>query len=110
MIPPQFVYFAPTTLQEALTLLRHYGSEAKLLSGGQSLIPLMKLRLATPAYLIDINRIPDLDSLQEHNGFLRIGALTREADLERSELLRTQYPIVRDTARVIGDPLVRNLA
>ena len=61
MIPPQFAYFAPTTLHEALTLLRHYGSEAKLLSGGQSLIPLMKLRLATPAYLIDINRIPGLD-------------------------------------------------
>ena len=110
MIPPQFAYFAPTTLQEALTLLRHYGSEAKLLSGGQSLIPLMKLRLATPAYLIDINRIPGLDYLHERNGFLSIGALTREADLERSALVRAQYPIVCDTARVIGDPLVRNLA
>jgi len=110
MIPPQFTYFAPTTLQEALTLLRHYGSEVKLLSGGQSLIPLMKLRLATPAYLIDINRIPGLDSLHEDNGFLRIGALTREADLEHSALVRTHYPIVCDTARVIGDPLVRNLA
>jgi aerobic carbon-monoxide dehydrogenase medium subunit len=110
MIPPQFAYFAPTTLQEALTLLRHYGSEAQLLSGGQSLIPLMKLRLATPAYLIDINRIPGLDRLHERNGFLCIGALTREADLERSELVRAQYPIVCDTARVIGDPLVRNLA
>jgi len=87
MIPPQFVYFAPATLQEALTLLRHHGSEAKLLSGGQSLIPLMKLRLATPAYLIDINRIPGLDSLQERNGFLHIGALAREADLEHSELV-----------------------
>ena len=110
MIPPQFAYFAPTTLHEALTLLRHYGSEAKLLSGGQSLIPLMKLRLATPAYLIDINRIPGLDYLHERHGFLRIGALTREADLEHSELVRAQYPIVCDTARVIGDPLVRNLA
>jgi carbon-monoxide dehydrogenase medium subunit len=110
MIPPQFAYFAPTTLQEALTLLRQYGSEAKLLSGGQSLIPLMKLRLATPAYLIDINRITGLEYLQERNGFLHIGALTREADLERSELVRAQYPVVHDTARVIGDPLVRNLA
>ena len=110
MIPPQFEYFAPTTLHEALTLLRQYGSEAKLLSGGQSLIPLMKLRLATPAYLIDINRIPGLDHLHERNGFLCIGALTREADLEHSELVRTHYPIVCDTARVIGDPLVRNLA
>src|SRR5262245_25016551 len=110
MIPPQFAYFAPTTLQESLTLLRQHGPEAKLLSGGQSLIPLMKLRLATPAYLIDINRIPDLDYLQERNGFLCIGALSREADLELSELVRTHYPIVHDTARVIGDPLVRNLA
>jgi len=110
MIPPKFEYFAPTTLHEALTLLRAHGSEAKLLSGGQSLIPLMKLRLATPAYLIDINRIPGLDQLQESNGFLNIGALTREADLEQSELVRAQYPIVCDTARVIGDPLVRNLA
>src|SRR5213592_777690 len=110
MIPPQFAYFAPTTLHEALTLLHQYGSEAKLLSGGQSLIPLMKLRLAAPAYLIDINRIPGLDFLQERHGFLCIGALTREADLEHSELVRTHYPIVRDTARVIGDPLVRNRA
>src|SRR5262245_28273233 len=110
MIPPRFEYFAPTTVHEALSLLRTYGSEAKLLSGGQSLIPLMKLRLATPAYLIDINRIPGLDQLQESNGFLSIGALTRETDLERSELVRAQYPIVCDTARVIGDPLVRNLA
>ncbi len=110
MIPPKFEYFAPTTVHEALTLLRQYGAEAKLLSGGQSLIPLMKLRLAMPAYLIDINRIPGLDQLQEQNGFLSIGALTREADLEHSELVRTKYPIVCDTARVIGDPLVRNLA
>lgn len=110
MIPPKFEYFVPTTVHEALTLLRTYGSEAKLLSGGQSLIPLMKLRLATPAYLIDINRIPGLDQLQEQNGFLSIGALTREADLERSDLVRATYPIVCDTARVIGDPLVRNLA
>jgi carbon-monoxide dehydrogenase medium subunit len=110
MIPPKFEYFAPTTVHEALTLLRQYGAEAKLLSGGQSLIPLMKLRLAMPAYLIDINRIPGLGQLQEQNGFLSIGALTREADLEHSELVRTKYPIVCDTARVIGDPLVRNLA
>ena len=110
MIPPQFAYFAPTTLHEALALLHRYGSEAKLLSGGQSLIPLMKLRLATPAYLIDLNRMPGLDHLQERNGFLRIGALTREADLEGAELVRTKYPIVYETARVIGDPLVRNLA
>jgi len=70
----------------------------------------MKLRLATPAYLVDINRIPGLDQIQERNGFLSIGALTREADLEQSARVRALYPIVCDTARVIGDPLVRNLA
>jgi carbon-monoxide dehydrogenase medium subunit len=110
MIPPKFEYFAPTTLDEALSLLCQYDAEAKLLSGGQSLIPLMKLRLTTPAYLIDINRIPGLDQLQESNGFLKIGALVREADLEGSELLRSKCPILCDTASVIGDPLIRNLA
>jgi carbon-monoxide dehydrogenase medium subunit len=110
MIPPKFAYCAPTTLPEAFTLLQRYGTEAKLLAGGQSLIPLMKLRLAMPAYLIDINRIPGLDQIQEDHGFLSIGALTREADLEQSELVRTRYTIVCETARVIGDPLVRNLA
>jgi aerobic carbon-monoxide dehydrogenase medium subunit len=110
MIPPKFEYFAPTTLDEALSLLQQYDAEAKLLSGGQSLIPLMKLRLTTPAYLIDINRIPGLDHLQENNGFLSIGALTREADLEGSDLVRSKCPLVCDTATVIGDPLVRNLA
>jgi carbon-monoxide dehydrogenase medium subunit len=110
MIPPKFEYFAPTTLDEALSLLRRYEVEAKLLSGGQSLIPLMKLRLATPTYLIDINRIPGLDHLQESNGFLKVGALVREADLECSELMRSKCAMVCDTAAVIGDPLVRNLA
>jgi carbon-monoxide dehydrogenase medium subunit len=110
MIPPKFEYFAPTTLDEALSFLQQYGAEAKLLSGGQSLIPLMKLRLTTPTYLIDINRIPGLDHLQESNGFLSIGALTREADLEGSEFVRSKCPLVCDTATVIGDPLVRNLA
>ncbi len=110
MIPPKFEYVAPTTLDEAFSLLRQYDAEAKLLSGGQSLIPLMKLRLTTPAYLIDINRIPGLDHLQESNGFLSIGALTREADLEGSEWVWSTCPIVCDTAKVIGDPLVRNLA
>src|SRR5439155_3420165 len=106
MIPPQFAYFAPTTLHEALTLLRHYGSEAKLLSGGQSLIPLMKLRLATPAYLIDINRIPGLDQLQEQNGVLSIGALTREADLECADLVRAQYQGLRGRLRIVPSAFV----
>jgi len=110
MIPPKFEYCSPTTLDEALSLLRRYNVEAKLLSGGQSLIPLMKLRLATPAYLIDINRIPGLDHLQESHGSLSIGALVREADLELSEFVRSKCPIVCETAKVVGDPLVRNMA
>lgn len=79
MIPPRFEYLAPQTLEEAVGLLGRYGGEAKVLSGGQSLIPLMKLRLAAPGYLVDINRIPGLQYVKEVNGSLRIGALTREA-------------------------------
>lgn len=110
MIPPSFDYYAPTTVDEAVGLLARHGSEAKILSGGMSLIPLMKLRLAEPPYLIDINRIPGLGYMKEEDGFLRIGALTREAELERSALLRSQYPILVDTTAVIADPLVRNRA
>jgi carbon-monoxide dehydrogenase medium subunit len=110
MIPAKFEYFSPATLSEALSLLQTYGAEAKLLSGGQSLIPLMKLRLASPAYVVDINGIPGLDGIEERDGYLRIGALTREAALEDSQLLRTKYPLVVETSAVIADPLVRNLA
>lgn len=110
MIPPKFDYLAPATLDEAVSLLRQYGEEAKVLSGGQSLIPLMKLRLASPRYVIDINGIPGLQYIREVDRTLRIGALTREVDLEASELVRSKYPILSDTAVVIADPLVRNLA
>lgn len=110
MIPPKFEYFAPTTMNEALSLLRQYGAEAKLLSGGQSLIPLMKLRLASPSYLIDLSRLPGLAYIEERHGYLRIGAMTRESDLEESTLVRSKYPILFDTTRLIADPLVRNLA
>jgi aerobic carbon-monoxide dehydrogenase medium subunit len=110
MIPPSFEYYAPTTAQEAIGLLRQLGPEAKILSGGMSLIPLMRLRLAAPRYLIDINRIAGLAEIKEADGVLAIGALTREADLERSELVRAKYPLLAETAAVIGDPLVRNRA
>jgi carbon-monoxide dehydrogenase medium subunit len=110
MIPPNFDYHAPATLPEALALLGRFGDEAKILSGGQSLLPLLKLRLAQPAHLIDIGRIPDLDYIKEEAGQLRIGALVREAALEASSLIRDKYPILIDTAAVIADPLVRNLA
>lgn len=110
MIPPRFEYLTPQTLEEAVALLGKYGGEAKVLSGGQSLIPLMKLRLASPGYLVDINRIPGLQYIKEVDGSLRIGALTREADLEASDLVRSKYPLLFDTAGVIADPLVRNMA
>jgi aerobic carbon-monoxide dehydrogenase medium subunit len=110
MIPPSFEYYAPTTVEEAIRLLKQLGPEAKILSGGMSLIPLMRLRLAAPRYLIDINRISGLAYIKEADGFLRIGALTREAELESSDLLRSRYPILVETASVIGDPLVRNRA
>ena len=110
MIPPAFEYLRPTTVPEAIALLQQHGDQAKILSGGQSLIPMMKLRLARPAYLIDINRISGLSYVKEDGGFLKIGGLTRESELEASPLIRSKYPIILDTARVIADPQVRNLA
>jgi carbon-monoxide dehydrogenase medium subunit len=110
MIPAAFDYHAPTTVAEAVGLLARHGEDAKVLSGGQSLIPMMKLRLAAPRHLVDINRIPGLDHVREADGALRIGALAREADLEAADLVRARYPILVDTCRVIADPLVRNLA
>jgi aerobic carbon-monoxide dehydrogenase medium subunit len=110
MIPAAFQYHAPTTVGEATALLARLGEEAKVLSGGQSLIPLMKLRLASPVHVVDINGIPGLSGIRESDGVLRIGALTRESDLEESELIRTRYPLLHDTSKVIADPIVRNLA
>jgi carbon-monoxide dehydrogenase medium subunit len=115
MIPAAFEYFAPSSLGEATALLARLGEDARILSGGQSLIPLMKLRLTTPRHVVDINGIPGLSYIRETGaalagGMLAIGALTRESDLEESELIRTRYPLLHDTCRVIADPLVRNLA
>jgi carbon-monoxide dehydrogenase medium subunit len=110
MIPAAFEYHAPATVGEATALLARLGEDAKILSGGQSLIPLMKLRLASPRHLVDINGLPGLAYVREADGFLRIGALTREADLEEADVVRTRYPLLHDTCKVIADPLVRNLA
>jgi carbon-monoxide dehydrogenase medium subunit len=110
MIPPPFDYHAPQTLGEAVDLLGRWRDEAKLLSGGQSLLPMLKLRLAQPAHLVDIGRIPGLEYVEEKDGVLAIGGRTREAMLERSELVRSRYPLLSDTAAVIADPVVRNLA
>src|SRR2546428_12439961 len=92
MIAAAFDYHAPGSITEATALLAKLGEEAKILSGGQSLIPLMKLRLASPRHLVDINGIPGLAFIRETDGVLRIGALTRESELEESDLIRTRYP------------------
>ena len=110
MIPSSFDYLAPTSLDEAVALLQAHAGDAKVLAGGQSLIPMLKLRLAEPALLIDINRIPGLGYVEERDGALRIGALAREADLESSAVVRQRYEILSDTTAVIADPLVRNSA
>ena len=110
MIPSRFEYHAPSTLDEAISLLDHYGPEASVLAGGQSLIPMMKFQLALPAHVVDINRISGLGGIHEENGVLHIGSLTRESDLDASEMVRSRYPILHDTTAVIADPLVRNMA
>jgi aerobic carbon-monoxide dehydrogenase medium subunit len=110
MIPKAFDYCRPKTLPEAISLLQQHGDAAKILSGGQSLIPMMKMRLAQPEYLIDINQIAGLEYITEDARYLKIGALTREADIEASELIRSKYPLILDTAFYIADPQVRNLA
>jgi aerobic carbon-monoxide dehydrogenase medium subunit len=109
MYPGRFEYHAPATLDEALAALDRYGDEAKVLAGGQSLIPLMKLRFASPRALVDINRVPGLDGLAEEGGELRIGALVRHKDCERATLLGGRWGVLGDAAPQISDPLVRNL-
>ncbi|MBV8070914.1 MAG: xanthine dehydrogenase family protein subunit M [Acidobacteriaceae bacterium] len=110
MIPASFEYLRPGSLNEAIAMLSEHGDEAKILSGGQSLIPMMKFRLSRPACLIDINRIPNLDYIKEEDGYLKIGGLTRETALEHSDLIRSRFPILHDTSFVIADVQVRNLA
>ncbi|HEX6699235.1 MAG TPA: FAD binding domain-containing protein [Gaiellaceae bacterium] len=107
--PSRFEYFAPDTLEEALELLGRFGDEGKVLAGGQSLIPLLKLRFAIPGALVDVNRLPGLDSLAEDGGGLRIGALVRHKTCERSKLLRTRFPGLSQCASQVSDPIVRNL-
>lgn len=108
MYPPNFEYYAPKTVEEAIGLLDQHQGEAKVLAGGQSLIGMMKLRLAQPAALIDINRIPDLAYIREEEAALVIGALTRTAELGRSDVIRGRYPILSDASAEIADPTVRN--
>ena len=108
MIPGSFEYFAPTGLDEALSLLQEHGDDAKVLAGGHSLIPTMKLRLAEPAVIIDIGRIGGLKGISESDGKLVIGALTTHHELESSDLVQQRVPLLAQTAAEIGDVQVRN--
>jgi carbon-monoxide dehydrogenase medium subunit len=109
MYPSRFHYEAPTSLDEAFGVLQAYGDEAKILAGGQSLIPLIKLRFSAPAVVLDINNIPGLDYHEEDSdGSLNIGALCRHRTLERSALLRAKHPTMFATAPLIADPMVRS--
>jgi aerobic carbon-monoxide dehydrogenase medium subunit len=110
VIPGAFDYHSPQTLEDAVALLSRFGDGAKILAGGHSLIPAMRFRLAAPEVLIDINRLKGLEYIREEGGHLAIGALTREVALEESSLVQERYPLLADTAAVIADPLVRNLA
>jgi carbon-monoxide dehydrogenase medium subunit len=108
VIPPAFAYHAPRSIGEALTLLTELGDDAKLLAGGHSLLPMMKLRFAQPGALIDINRIPELRGITEVNGQIRIGAMTSENELIASKLLQDRLPLLPEAALLIADPQVRN--
>lgn len=109
MYPSRFRYEAPRTLDEAVALLAEHGDDAKVLAGGQSLVPLLKLRFAAPALLVDINGIPGLGYHRENaDGTLTVGALCRHAHLERSTLLPGRHPLMASAAPMIADPIVRN--
>ena len=108
MIPAAFEYHAPKSVDEALRLLERHGDEAKLLAGGHSLLPLMKLRLASPRYVIDLGRVRGLSYIREEDGHIAIGAMTPHAEVEGSPLLREKSPLLSETAAEIGDVQVRN--
>lgn len=108
MKPPRFQYCAPQILDDALVLLEQQGDEAKILAGGQSLVPLLNMRLAAPAYLVDINRICELNYIQPEDDYLAIGATTRQSQVERSPLLQEKHPLLLETVWHIGHMQIRN--
>jgi carbon-monoxide dehydrogenase medium subunit len=106
--PAAFGYERATSVEGAIEALARLGPEARLIAGGHSLLPMMKLRLANPEHLIDITGLTELSYIREEEGEIRIGALTRHVELLKSELLAERYPLFRDAERVIADPVVRN--
>ena len=108
MYPASFEYLVPRGVNEAVALLQQYGEDAKLLAGGQSLVPMMKLRLARPKYLIDLNKIPNLNVIREERGYIHVGAMTRHVQIEEDRLIKEKIPILGEAARQIADTQVRN--
>ncbi len=109
MIPESFEYHSPQSLEEALRLVTEFGEEGKMMAGGHSLLPMMKLRLASPRHVIDLGRLNELRYIRESDGWIEIGALTTHFQIESSSLLREKCPLLPETAREIGDAQVRNL-
>ena len=107
MKPPPFAYYDPANLEEAVALLERYGDEAKVLAGGQSLMPLLNFRLSYPSALIDINRVANLSYIQQEDGQIRIGALTRQRTIEFSELVRNQLPLLYEATTLVGHLPIR---
>src|SRR3990170_3503782 len=108
MKPAQFEYFAPETVADATSILARFDGEAKVLAGGQSLVPLLNMRLARPEALVDLNRIPGLDGIGVEDGRLVIGAMTRQREVERSDVVRRTQPLVQEAVRLIAHPQIRN--
>jgi carbon-monoxide dehydrogenase medium subunit len=108
MIPPEFEYHAPKTLSDAVALLNQYGEDAKILAGGHSLLPMMKLRFAEPPHLIDLNKIDQLRGIKEDGGVIKIGAMTVESALLNSDLLKEKVSLIPKAVKLIADPQVRN--
>ncbi len=107
MIPGSFDYHRPGSVDEALALLAQHGEEGRVIAGGHSLVPMMKLRLAAPAHLIDLGRLSELRGIREADGAIEIGAMTTQHEIVGSELLQAACPILRETALLIADPQVR---
>src|SRR5215208_1698772 len=108
MIPGSFEYYAPRSLPDAVKFLSEHRDDVKILSGGQSLLPLMKMRLSKPGYIVDIGRIPGLDATVEEGNTLVIGALVTHEQIEHSELLQKRCPLLPQTAATIADVQIRN--
>ena len=108
MKPAPFEYFDPRTVEEAVSLLREHGEDAKILAGGQSLMPLLNMRMARPEALIDLSRVAGLDYIRETDGALAIGAMTSKRTVERSELVKSRQPLLHAATRLVAHPQIRN--